>query len=252
MLWLLAGIVLFSDMGRLHPRYTEALTPAVAATLGIGLAWATERRDRDRLLALSVTVLVVALYAERLLFGTSTVWWITAAAAVGAIALAWSGFPRGDTPRAGVTALALLCILAIPLWASLNAVRENVSDTNPLGILHHGELAPLSAYLRAHQGGAYYEVGVRLRHEDGRAGRARRPPDPGADHARRPRLHLARAAARTRGRGQGPLRLPRRGLRAAIAPHRPRLLGSCPLGERTRHDVSKQAGMPRPGMLWRS
>ena len=50
MLWLLTGIALFSDMSRLHPRYTEAFTPAVAATLGIGLAWATERRGRDRLL----------------------------------------------------------------------------------------------------------------------------------------------------------------------------------------------------------
>ncbi|HXC23064.1 MAG TPA: glycosyltransferase family 39 protein, partial [Solirubrobacteraceae bacterium] len=105
-LWLLTGIALFSDMSRLHPRYTEAFTPAVAGTLGIGLAWATERRGRYRLLALSVTLLVVALYAERLLFGTGTVWWIAAATAVGAIALAWSGFPRADTPRAGVTALA--------------------------------------------------------------------------------------------------------------------------------------------------
>ena len=158
MVWLLTGIALFSDMSRLHPRYTEAFTPAVAGTLGIGLAWASERRGRDRTLVLSVTLLAEALYAERLLFGTSTVWWITAAAAVGAVALAWSGFPRGDTLRAGVTALALVCLLTIPLWASLSAVNENVSDTNPLGILHHDELVPLSAYLRAHQGGAYYEA----------------------------------------------------------------------------------------------
>src|SRR6202030_613788 len=39
-LWLLAGIVLFSDMSRLHPRYVEVFVPAVAATLGIGAAWA--------------------------------------------------------------------------------------------------------------------------------------------------------------------------------------------------------------------
>ncbi len=34
------GIALFSDMARLHPRYVEGLVPAVAATLGIGVAWA--------------------------------------------------------------------------------------------------------------------------------------------------------------------------------------------------------------------
>ena len=96
MLWLLTGIALFSDMTRLHPRYMEAFTPAVAATLGIGLAWATERRSRDRLLALSVTLVAVALYAERLLFGATTVWWITALGALGALALA---LERPSAPR---------------------------------------------------------------------------------------------------------------------------------------------------------
>ncbi len=157
MLWLLAGIVLFSGMGRLHPRYTEGFTPAVAATLGIGLAWATERRSRGTLLALSTTLLAVVIYSESLLFGTPAVWWITAAAGVGALALAWTGVARRHSANA-VLALALLCLLAIPLWASLRAVRENVSDTNRLGVLHPGELQPLSSFLRAHQGSAYYEA----------------------------------------------------------------------------------------------
>jgi 4-amino-4-deoxy-L-arabinose transferase-like glycosyltransferase len=251
MLWLLTGIALFSDMSRLHPRYTEAVAPAVAATLGIGLAWATERRGRDRLLALNVTLLVVALYAERLLFGTSTVWWITAAGAVGALALAWSGVPRRDTPRAGVTALALVCILAIPLWASLNAVRENVSDTNPLGILHHGELAPLSAYLRAHQGGAYYEVAFDSGTKMGEL----------VERDAKPILVLTTL--------EGHVFTPLARLRALIAAGKVRYAFldegcgaqspstdpdcSAPARWVSEHgtDVSKQAGMPRPGMLWR-
>ncbi len=45
-LWMLTGIVLFSDMIRLHPRYVEGFMPAVAALLGIGVAWAADaRRD---------------------------------------------------------------------------------------------------------------------------------------------------------------------------------------------------------------
>jgi hypothetical protein len=251
MLWLLTGIALFSDMSRLHPRYTEALTPAVAATLGVGLAWATARRGRGRLLALSVTLLVVALYAERLLFGTSTVWWITAAGAVSALALAWSGFPRGDTLRAGVTALALVCILAIPLWASLNAVRENVSDTNPLGILHHGELAPLSVYLRAHQGGAYYEVAFDSGTKMGEL--VERDAQPilvlstleGHVFTSLARLRALVAAGRVRYAF----------LDEGCGPQSPATDPDCSAPARwvSEHgtDVSKQAGMPRAGMLWR-
>ncbi len=251
MVWLASGIALFSDMSRLHPRYTEAFTPAVAATLGIGLAWATERRGGERLLALSVTLVAVALYAERLLFGASTVWWITAAAAVGALALAWSGFPRGDTPRAGVTALALVCLLTIPLWASLNAVRDNVSDTTPIGILHRGELAPLSAYLRAHQGGAYYEAAFDSGTKMGEL----------VERDARPILVLTTLGGRVF------TTLPR--LRALVAagrvryafidegcgPHSPPTDPDCSAAARwvVAHgtDVSRQAGMPRAGMLWR-
>src|SRR5262249_34354315 len=57
-LWLLTGLVLFSHMERLHPRYVEGFTPAVAAMLGIGLAWATAPRGRLRLAALGVGMLV--------------------------------------------------------------------------------------------------------------------------------------------------------------------------------------------------
>ncbi|HEV3321137.1 MAG TPA: glycosyltransferase family 39 protein [Solirubrobacteraceae bacterium] len=250
MLWLLTGIALFSDMSRLHPRYTEAFTPAVAATLGIGLAWATERRGRDRTLALSVTLLVVAVYAERLLFGASSVWWIAAAAAVGATALAWSGFPRGDTPRAGVTALALVSLLAIPLWASGNAVRENVSDTTPIGILHHGELAPLSAYLRAHQGDAYYEAAFDAGTKMGEL----------VERDARPILvlttlegHVFTSVARLRALvAAGRVRYAF--VDEGCGPQSPPTDPDCSAPARwvTEHgtDVSKQAGMPRPGMLW--
>jgi hypothetical protein len=251
MVWLLTGIALFSDMSRLHPRYTEAFTPAVAGTLGIGLAWASERRGRDRMIVLSVTLLAVALYAERLLFGTSTVWWITAAAAVGAVALAWSGFPRRDRQRTGVAAVALVGLLAIPLWASLNAVRENVSDTNPLGILHHGELAPLSAYLRAHQGGAYYEVAFDSGTKMGEL----------VERDAQPILvlttlegHVFTSLARLRAlAAAGEVRYAF--LDEGCGPQSPPTDPDCSPPARwvSEHgtDVSKQAGMPRPGMLWR-
>jgi 4-amino-4-deoxy-L-arabinose transferase-like glycosyltransferase len=39
LVWLGTGVLLFSAMARLHPRYTEGFTPAVAAAAGVGLAW---------------------------------------------------------------------------------------------------------------------------------------------------------------------------------------------------------------------
>jgi 4-amino-4-deoxy-L-arabinose transferase-like glycosyltransferase len=51
--WLLTGLVLFSEMARLHPRYVEAFTPAVAAMLGLGIAWLLSLSGARKLLALA-------------------------------------------------------------------------------------------------------------------------------------------------------------------------------------------------------
>ncbi|HEY5194405.1 MAG TPA: glycosyltransferase family 39 protein [Solirubrobacteraceae bacterium] len=56
--WLLTGIVLFSAMARLHPRYVESFTPAVAAMFGIGVAWVAGAASRTRLLAAPLTALL--------------------------------------------------------------------------------------------------------------------------------------------------------------------------------------------------
>jgi 4-amino-4-deoxy-L-arabinose transferase-like glycosyltransferase len=56
--WLLTGIVLFSEMARLHPRYVESFTPAVAGMFGIGVAWVASIRNDARLLAVPLTALL--------------------------------------------------------------------------------------------------------------------------------------------------------------------------------------------------
>jgi 4-amino-4-deoxy-L-arabinose transferase-like glycosyltransferase len=56
--WLLTGLVLFSAMARLHPRYVESFTPAVAAMFGIGVALVAGLAGRARLLALPLTALL--------------------------------------------------------------------------------------------------------------------------------------------------------------------------------------------------
>jgi 4-amino-4-deoxy-L-arabinose transferase-like glycosyltransferase len=155
--WLLTGLVLFSQMQRLHPRYLEGFTPAVAALVGVGVAWATQPRGRIRLAVLAVALGVLVVYAAHLLYGTPAIWWVVTASAVGAVLLTW--FDRRDTGVMAVT-LALVAVLAIPLQASVRAVRLHVSDAGDIGALPADELLPLSSYLKAHRGGARYEVAV--------------------------------------------------------------------------------------------
>ena len=154
-LWLVLGAALFSQMAHLHPRYTESITPAVAGTLGIGLAWACARRTPVRLGALGVCLLGLVVYVERLLFGTPPVWWVVVVCAVGALAVAALAAPR---VRPWALVLALASLLAVPAWASVRAIEHHTSDTNQLGTLPPSQLAALSTYLRSHQGSARYEA----------------------------------------------------------------------------------------------
>jgi 4-amino-4-deoxy-L-arabinose transferase-like glycosyltransferase len=179
-LWMLAGVVLFSHMARLHPRYVEGFTPVVAAMLGIGLAWAlggasanpdspagqAERRAANLRTALLVaTLAIVVYYTERLLYGHPAVWWVTLATALGASACAvlarLAHVParaRSLLAPAGAMALALVAVLAVPLKADFTAIANRVSDAGLVGELPGSQQRPLSAYLLAHQDGAHYEV----------------------------------------------------------------------------------------------
>jgi 4-amino-4-deoxy-L-arabinose transferase-like glycosyltransferase len=163
--WLLTGIVLFSHMARLHPRYVEGLVPAVAATLGIGAAWASEAHGRARLVVLALSLAVVVFYAERLLFGTTSEWWISLAGALGALALAslarWPAVPaslRSLMAPSGVLALTLCAVLTISVGTDVTAIDSHVTDAGYVGALPVREQRLVSNYLRADQGSARYEV----------------------------------------------------------------------------------------------
>ena len=163
--WLLTGIALFSDMARLHPRYVEGLVPAVTATLGIGAAWASTSSGRARLLTLTVSMVVLIVYADRLLYGRPGSWWIALAGALGALAFAGLARVRvNPSTRSSVLlanatlALTLLAIAAIPVGVDITAIENRVSDAGYIGALPGEEQRELSAYLIAHQGSAHYEL----------------------------------------------------------------------------------------------
>jgi 4-amino-4-deoxy-L-arabinose transferase-like glycosyltransferase len=169
-LWMLVGIALFSHQIRLHPRYVEGFTPAVAAMLGIGVAWAASLRGerptwRVRLVILIVTFALVVYYGHRLMYGYPLDWWISLLGALAAIALALlarlPGLPGGARrlmAPGGVIAMTLVAVLAIPLKADRTAIVDRISDAGLVGELPGSQQHPLSAYLLAHQDGARYEV----------------------------------------------------------------------------------------------
>ncbi len=173
-LWTLTGIALFSDMARLHPRYVESFVPAVAALLGIGVAWACaiDRRSpysRARLIALVVALVASVYYVERLLYGRTGVWWVTLIGAVGAIALAsFARFGRrtdtntdtkyGGWLAAATIALTLVTVGALPLSADVVSIKSGVTDAGYVGALPREEQRLVSSYLRSHQGSARYEL----------------------------------------------------------------------------------------------
>jgi 4-amino-4-deoxy-L-arabinose transferase-like glycosyltransferase len=164
-LWLITGIVLFSHMVRLHPRYVEGVVPAVAAVLGIGAAWAAEPHGRLRPAALLIALAAVIYYGERLLYGTPGVWWISFLAALAALAAAalarvpaLSAAARSLLAPGAVLALSLVAMLAISVQTDIRAIKDHVTDAGEVGVLPGDVLNPLSSYLRAHQGTARYEV----------------------------------------------------------------------------------------------
>lgn len=163
--WMLAGILLFSSMSRLHPRYVEAFTPAVAAMLGIGVAWAVVPRGRVRLWALLATLAIAVGYSERLLYGVTGAFWIALLGALcaGLLALlarlpSLDGDLRAVLAPTGALVLTLVAVLAVPFKATITAINDHVTDAGYVGALPVEEQRLVSSFLRAHQGSARYEL----------------------------------------------------------------------------------------------
>lgn len=159
--WLLTGFVLFSHLGRLHPRYLEAFTPAVAATVGVSVAALTRRGH----IGPAASGLLVTAVAATALVAPGLAAAPAAVAAVGVLlALATAGRaaaarrePGRDT-GAGLAAVATAAILLVPLTSSLHLVRIGASDSGRPGYIPPARVAALSRFLVAHRHGARYET----------------------------------------------------------------------------------------------
>jgi 4-amino-4-deoxy-L-arabinose transferase-like glycosyltransferase len=153
--WLATGTALTSHMQRLQPRYLETITPAIAAAIGIGVATlataATARRLAAAALAGAVTLsagLAVALTHPPL-------WTCMAAGAAVAVCVALLG-ARRRPEWAAIAAFG--AVLAVPMVAATTVAAQHRSDAGLPSSMSAAELARLSAFLRAHQAGARYEL----------------------------------------------------------------------------------------------
>jgi 4-amino-4-deoxy-L-arabinose transferase-like glycosyltransferase len=170
-LWLLSGLVLFSAVGRLHPRYLEAFTPAVAVAAGVG-AMALARRDATSraILCLAGALAIVFLEGVRITGvgkivsdGRYAALLLTAVALVAmvvALALARDAggrWPRWLDPRV-LGALALIAIAPFALARDLRLIRHHNGDQALSPSIPSSVVGSLSDYLKANQGGARYEV----------------------------------------------------------------------------------------------
>jgi 4-amino-4-deoxy-L-arabinose transferase-like glycosyltransferase len=193
LLWLATGWVLFSFMKRLEPRYLEALAPAVAASIGVACAYLWRglsglsglggtrlgargqvrlggageahpyTRDQTSPASRRVAWLAAGALALNAAFalsalGTGNRGAIVCAAASATVVLALCTGPLRRRLvvgrwRSAALALAAVALLAAPADASIHLAEQHASDANPGGSGNQ-----YSAYLRAHQGKAHYEV----------------------------------------------------------------------------------------------
>jgi 4-amino-4-deoxy-L-arabinose transferase-like glycosyltransferase len=145
--WLVIGVGLLSHMSRLQPRYLEAVTPAIAAVIGVGIAQLVQADRRIALTGVGATVLAGIALAH------PPAWAVVAALA----ALAGCGALVLSAPRlrGPVVALALVAVLAVPSAAAVTVAREHLSNA---GLPVPAPAPALSAFLLSHQQGAHYEV----------------------------------------------------------------------------------------------
>ena len=168
-IWLVTGFVLFSAAGRVHPRYLEAFTPAVAATLGIAVtSMATRAGSRRGALELAVALAAAAVE-------TAIVTRLKGAVGVTlAIGLALTVLTAGAVllsdrisralpywPRWWLTAAATLgtlaAVLIVPAGRDMQLIRNSSGDSAAAPELRSSLVVALSRFLRANQAGARYE-----------------------------------------------------------------------------------------------
>ncbi len=255
--WLLTGTIVFSGMGQVRARYLEAFTPAVAGVLGIGLVTLAIAAAHRQTAAIGLlTAGATAALAGPAIAGADGLPAVASlVAGLGAAALAICvaasrGTARRPLARAAV-ALTLVAALAVPVATSAQLVKAGKSDSGVAGRMPAVRLEALSAYLRANQGGARYELASSSVAKTGPLiVRDARPVLMLTSLHGRPLVTPSQLAEKVR---VGQVRYALIG-RARCTVPRPASPGCAPVSRWARAhgtDVSRDAGLPSSGALYR-
>jgi 4-amino-4-deoxy-L-arabinose transferase-like glycosyltransferase len=161
LVWLATATALFSAVRDLQPRYLEALSPAVAAAVGLG-GDALLRRAGGWAAGLLLALALAACAGFAATVGDVPAEALTttfAACGVAALTLLFLAARRRSGARAHRAARGLLgvavtvALLAAPAGSAIALVDANATAAGVMG--SGAEFAP---YLHAHRHGAYYEV----------------------------------------------------------------------------------------------
>jgi 4-amino-4-deoxy-L-arabinose transferase-like glycosyltransferase len=254
--WLLPSMLLFSKVSVLHLRYLEAITPPIAAIIGIALTSLTVAAATRRLAAVALVagLAVVAMYASTVPSRDSADHLITslaagAAALAVAAALARGGRARPLTAAAGV--LVLVALLAGPTAKSAIVADKGQTDSGRPGYMPPDQVARLARYLGPRTRGDRYEVATAFYATAGPLiARDDRPVLVLGNINNRPLVRVAALADAVR-RGQVHFIL----MVGACGREPLRATGRCPRAWRWARthsvDVSKQAGLSTRGLLLR-
>lgn len=160
-LWLVLGFVLYSEIGAFHPRYFEALSPAVAIAIGVGV-WSLARGGRLRAL-LTIAVLAVSAYYVVRLGGRATpvrhYAWLPALVAGGLVAALALRPPRRPLVRDLAAWAVVGALLTVPVAVSAAVVHSRASDAERSGAMPNSWPPLLVRYLQARRDGTRYAVG---------------------------------------------------------------------------------------------
>ena len=262
LVWLGTGVVLFSAMARLHPRYTDGFTPAVAAAAGIGLAWIARKASANgpgglacRLVG-GLTAVGLVLYGHFLLGGGSDIWKLTALAAIAAILAAIVPLPASlaqSRPLRGPVLAGALAVatLVMPVAIARGLAIHHEDDAGHVGAMAPSQTASLSAYLHAHGDGAHYELASAAATQAGALiARDGLPVLVLTSYNARPLVPVSRLAELV---ASGAVRYAL--LEGGCGPRTSRQLAQCSSDaawvRAHGQDVSKAAGLTRPRLLWR-
>jgi len=155
--WLLCGLVLFSAMRRLEPRYLEVFAPAVCALLGLAVSVLATNRRRWVDLALATAVFAIAGYAIGLDNGIGAWTFVSLVGLAAACLVAlWHSHvaPGGGAGRAALIVALAVGLFAAPLGGDVNLITSHRNDS----MVNDPSTPAISHYLRLHLDGARFEA----------------------------------------------------------------------------------------------